>query len=379
MLHSLLPFVVILPSLAYGLITLYAALTYFRTPAAPATSTPDVTILKPVKGMDAGSYDNFASFCRQNYGGALQIIFAVASHEDPAIPVIQQLMADFPLHNLHLVINPALHGPNHKVSNLINALPLACNDIIIICDSDIRVPADYLSSVTGHFTDPQVGLVTSLYRTTHADRIATALEATGFTAEMIPNVLTALRLEGLSFALGASMAVRRAALEQIGGLETLVEFLADDYQLGNMIHRAGWRIALDRTFVESMIDRDSIIAVLSRQLRWARTMRVSRPGGYLASGITQPFPAAVTAALFAPDLPTALAAIAVLYGMRSAIVTYFSQLLVKDNLFPRWLWLLPLRDMLGFFSWLLSFTGNHVEWRGKRFRIKRCGRLEELV
>ncbi len=381
MLSNLLPFIAVLPSLTYSLISLWCALKYFKKHVLPTPnlSSPGISLLKPVKGMDEDSYDNFASFCCQQYSGEVQLVFAAASPDDAVIPVIRQLMDDFTNHDISLVINPALHGPNHKVSNLINALPQAKHDIIIVCDSDISVEPDYLQSVVSHFTDPQVGLVTSLYRTSDVHGIATAIEAIGFTAEMIPNVLVAQRLEGLTFALGASMAVRREALLAVGGFEALTNYLADDYQLGNKIHLAGWRIALDPCFVESVIKPESLMAVLSRQLRWARTMRVSRPGGYLASGITLPFPAALLASLLAPSPVFGVAAVALLYGVRLSVCTIFSRRFVRDELFPRWLWLLPLRDMLAFFTWALSFLGNRVEWRGSRFVLKQGGKIEELV
>jgi ceramide glucosyltransferase len=382
MLRSLLPFIAILPATAYSLISLFCARRFFsRTSPATLRSTAQtgVTILKPVKGMDAGSYDNFASFCRQEYAGQVQLLFAVASAEDPVIPVIRRLITDFPGHDIIVVINPVIHGPNYKVSNLINAFPQARHDIIIVCDSDIRVTPDYLRSVTSHFADPQVGLVTSLYRTSSVHSIATALEATGFTAEMIPNVLVALQLEGLSFALGASMAVRRDALASIGGLQTLADYLADDYQLGNKIHRAGWGIALDGCFVESMIKAEGLMTVLSRQLRWSRTMRVSRPGGYLASGITLPFPALLLALLIAPTTASGLTAVALLYAVRLAVTTIVSRSFVRDGLLPRWLWLIPLRDLLAFSTWALSFLGNRVEWRGSRFKLTPGGKIEEIT
>jgi ceramide glucosyltransferase len=341
--------------------------------------TLGITILKPVKGMDAGSYDNFASFCSQTYSGPLQILFAVASHDDPVVAVIRQLIQDYPERDIALAVNPAIHGPNYKVSNLINAFHQAKYDIIIVCDSDIRVTPDYLTSVSAHFSDPRVGLVTSLYRSSSVHGIATALEATGFTAEMIPNVMVARQLEGLTFALGASMAVRREALTSIGGFGALADYLADDYQLGNKVHHAGWRIALDSCFVESMMKPENLMTVLSRQLRWARTMRVSRPGGYLASGITLPFPAALLAAFIAPSALSALSALALLYGVRLMVVNTLSRCFVRDDLMPRWLWLLPLRDMLAFFTWASSFLGNRVEWRGNRFRLMGGGKLEEIV
>ena len=379
--RTLLPFIIVLPSLAYSLISLWCAAKYFinNVRLTPHTLTPGVSILKPVKGMDEDSYGNFASFCLQHYAGGMQLVFAVASADDEVIPVIHRLRADFPTHDISLIINPALHGPNYKVSNLINAFSRAHHDILIVCDSDISVRPDYLQSVVGHFSDPNVGLVTSLYRTTAVHGIATALEAIGFTAEMIPNVLVARQLEGLTFALGASMAVRRAALQAIGGFAALAGYLADDYQLGNKIHCAGWRIALDRCFVESVIKPENLMTVLSRQLRWARTMRVSRPGGYLASGITLAFPAMVLATLLASSPVAGMAAVALQYGVRLAVSTIFSRRFVHDDLFPRWLWLLPLRDMLSFFTWALSFSGNRIEWRGSRFVLKPGGKIEELV
>jgi ceramide glucosyltransferase len=382
MLRTLFPFIAILPATFYSLISLACARRFFNqssTAMSQSLTEAGVTILKPVKGMDAGSYTNFASFCRQEYSGPLQMIFAAASAEDPVIPVIRRLIADFPQHEISLVVNPTMYGPNYKVSNLINAFTQVKHGIIIVCDSDIRVPPDYLRSVMSHFAEPQVGLVTSPYRTSQVHNIATALEATGFTAEMIPNVLVALQLEGLSFALGASMAVRREALDSFGGFPALVDYLADDYQLGNKIHRAGWRVDLDGCFVESMMKAETLTTVLSRQLRWARTMRVSRPGGYLASGITLSFPAAFLAALIAPSLQVGVTAIALLYTVRLAVSTIFSRRFVRDGLFPCWLWLLPLRDMLAFGCWSLSFLGNRVEWRGTRYKLKPGGTIEEVI
>lgn len=381
MLRALLPFIIVLPATLYCLISLWSAYRFFRGETTD-TSIPmslGVTILKPVKGMDAGSYDNFASFCHQEFGGPLQIIFAAASADDAVIPVIRILITDSPGTDISLVINPATHGPNHKVSNLINAFPQAKYDIIIVCDSDIRVSPHYLNSVVSNFRNPQVGLVTSLYRSSEVHNIATALEATGFTAEMIPNVMVARQVEGLSFALGASMAVRRKALASIGGFEALADYLADDYQLGNKIHHAGWQIVLDACCVESIMKPEDLMSVLSRQLRWARTMRVSRPGGYLASGIILPFPAALAAAFIAPSAIIAFAAITLLYIVRLTVSTLFSRCFVRDGLLPHWLWLIPLRDMLAFFTWAASFLGNQVAWRGNRFRLTSGGKLEEII
>ena len=385
MLIQALPFIIILPPLVYALLSLYCAQSFFamawergRRDSSPGNDfLPPVSILKPVKGMDAQSFENFSSFCRQQYP-SFQIIFAAASADDPVIPVIRQLIAEFPHIDMELVVDDRIYGPNYKVCNLINAFPRAKHDILIVCDSDIQVPPNYLTAVCSPFADPKVGLVTSLYRSSATDGVATAVEALGFCTEMIPNVMTAVKLEGLTFALGASMAVRRDALAAIGGFEGLVGYLADDYQLGNKIHRAGYRLELSACFVESIMHRDSLRTVLSRQLRWARTMRVSRPTGYLASGLTQPMPAAVLALIATNASWAGVAAVALLYMVRAVVATFFSRRYVRDRLLPRYLWLLPVRDIFSFGTWALSFLGNRVRWRGHLYRVLPGGWLREL-
>lgn len=377
MLRQILPFLIILPPLAYGLLSLFCARAFFTRKKPEGDFTPPVTILKPVKGMDAESFENFASFCRQDYP-RYQIVFAAAAADDPVIPVIERLKAAFPEQEIELVVDDRIYGPNYKVCNLINAWPEARYDVIIVCDSDIRVAKDYLREVCAPFADPGVGLVTSLYRSPGVRGAATAVEAMGFTSEMVPNVMVALRLEGLSFALGASMAVRRGALEKIGGFPALVDYLADDYQLGNKVYRAGYRIELSDCFVESVMHREDLATVLSRQLRWARTMRVSRPGGYFASGITQPFPFACLALVLSGFSATGAAAAVLLYAVRSLIALIYSRSFVKDGIFPRWLWLLPFRDALAFATWGLAFLGNRVRWRGHLFRLLPGGRIAEI-
>jgi len=375
---DLLPFVAVLPATTYSLLSLWCGWNFFKDQGSrDRGQAVAISVLKPVKGLEEDSYANFASFCCLQYDAPLQLIFAVASADDPVIPIIRQLMVDFPDQDISLQINGATHGQNHKVSNLINAYPQAKYDLLMICDSDIRVTPTFLQSVVSHFRDPAVGLVSSLYRSSHVFGPVTTLEALAITTELTPNVLVARQLEGLSFALGAAMTFRRKALDEIGGLPSLVDYLADDYQLGNQIHHAGWRLALDSQFVESVLKPESLRTILARQLRWARTMRVSRPGGYLAAGITLPGLAILLALLTGP-LSTALSAISLLYLIRLTVSTCFSRWWVADRLLPVWGWLLPLRDLLAFGTWLLSFLGNHVTWRGQRFLVRPGGRLTPL-
>ena len=378
MLRQILPFLITAPSLAYAAITLYCGRSFFgRQPKLP-DFTPPVSILKPVKGVDGDSFENFASFCRQDYP-LFQIVFAAASPEDPVIPVIKRVMAAFPEVDISLVVDGAIHGANYKVCNLMHAHAQAKHPLLIVCDSDIRVTPSYLREVCAPFADPEVGLVTSLYRSSGARGVGCAIEALGFSCEMVPNVMAALKLEGLSFALGASMALRQSALERIGGFPALVDYLADDYQLGNMIHQAGYRLELSPYFVESIMRGETVSEVLMRQLRWGRTMRVSRPGGYLASGITLPFPGALLALVVSGFSREGMAAAALLYLVRAAVSLCYSRAYLRDRLLPRWLWLLPVRDALSFGVWALSLFGNRVVWRGHLFSLAKGGKIVEIA
>jgi ceramide glucosyltransferase len=374
---DLLALLIIAPSLLYTCIALACTRAYFGRPARPTGHVPPLTILKPVKGLDADAYENFASFCRQDYPD-YQIVFAVASAADPVLPVIRRLMADFPERQIDLVVDSRLHGPNHKVGNLINAYPRARHDLLVVCDSDIRVGERFLREVAAPFADPQVGLVSSLYHSPRVRGVAGALEAMGLTVELIPNVLVARRLEGLSFALGAAMTVRRAALEAIGGFPALADYLADDYQLGNQVCRAGWRLELSSYFVESRVPREGLVAILSRQLRWSRAMRASRPLGYFGSGITQPFPLALLALVLTGGAAAGWRAVALLYLVRGLVALVLSRHYLADRLFPRWLWLLPLRDVVAFTTWALAFLGNRIQWRGVCYRLVAEGKMVEL-
>ena len=377
MFHEILPFVIIAPPLIYALISIFCARDFFSRSTDAGSHLPPITILKPVKGLDAESFANFASFCSQDYP-LYQIVFAVASTDDPVIPVIRELIGRFPDVDIELVLDDRIYGANYKVCNLINAFPKAKHDILIICDSDIRVDPLYLRQASAPFADPVVGLVTSLYRSTEIRGLATVLEAMGFTTEMVPNVMVALKLEGLSFALGASMAVRREALEKIGGFPALVDYLADDYQLGHMVYRAGYRLALSGHFVESVMKRESLKGILSRQLRWARTMRASRPGGYFASGITQPVPLGLFALIVSGLSTAGWCAVLLLIFVRTVCAILFSRCYVRDAVLPRYLWLLPVRDILSCVTWALSFLGNRVVWRGSVFRILPGGKIVEV-
>lgn len=377
MIESELPYLLLLPAVTYSLLTLYCAGSFFRRQSPAKGYLPPVTIIKPVKGVDRNARENFASFFCQEYP-VFQLIFALASADDPALPVIRGVQAAYPHVDMTIVVDDAIYGSNRKVCNIINAWPLVKHAIVFIADSDIRVGPQYLQRTVAHFADPGVGLVTNLYRAAGVEDVPGAVEALGFTAEMIPNVLVARQLEGLSFALGASMACRREALEAAGGFLPLADFLADDYQLGNRISRAGWRLELSGEFVESVAQCETVAPVLSRQLRWCRTMRVSRPLGYLAAGVIQPFWGVLALLAFSGFTPAACGAVFALYTLRGGTALYFSRVWVRDNLLPRYFWLLPLRDALYSLTWALSFLGKRISWRGELFRVGAEGKISRI-
>jgi len=226
----------------YYLVAIYSAWRHFRTARQPMGEfMPAISVLKPVRGLDPASYENFASFCLQDYGN-YEILFAVADEDDPAIEIIRQLIADFPQRSIRLLIGAPNLGPSSKVNKLCRLAHEASHDILVISDSDIRVASDYLRSVVAPFRDSRVGAVTCLYVGITNGTTASEFEALGIATDFAAGVLTAWQLQGIRFALGASMATTRERLQEIGGFEALVTYCADDYQLGRRIAERGYLI-----------------------------------------------------------------------------------------------------------------------------------------
>lgn len=370
----LFPLCILFLPLGYGILSLYAARAFFSRNTPASDTTPPVTILKPIKGADSETYENFASFCRQDYP-SFQLVFAAAATDDPAVSLVRRLSAEFPLLSIDLSIDPTVHGANGKVSNLINALPHCLHDLILVSDSDVRVDQDYIRRIVPFFTDPTTGLVTSLYRRSGCGDLVGQLEALTLSVEMMPNVLVACWLEGLSFALGASMAVRREALLSIGGFAALVDYLADDYHLGNKIKSKGWTISLSPHFVSIVQGQEDFRSFIMRQLRWGRTMRVSRPWGYLGSGMIQPVICILFALIMTGFSPAGLILVAVVYAFRLMLLMGTSCRCFGCEHRMITLLPLPLRDVLASLVWLLSLMGNRVEWGREIYRVRSDGTL----
>jgi ceramide glucosyltransferase len=345
---------------------------------------PDVTILKPVKGVDPHMYAGLVSHCRQQYAGSFEIIFGVSSLDDPAVGEIERIRAEFPACAIRLVECRERLGTSGKVSNLVQMLREARYDHVIINDSDIFVSPHYLTRVMECFSDPHVGMVTAPYvgRTAEARPAMTVwsrLEALGISTDFIPGVLAARWLErGIRFGLGSTLAMSKFALTKAGGLEPLVEYLADDYEMGERIAKAGYRVELCGEVVETTVPAYGFRGFRDHQLRWARSTRDSRKLGYLGLGITYALPWAMMTCVASGFALWSFSLLSVVALARVAVALSVGVGILRDGQVLRDLWLLPLRDFFGLWFWAWSFAGDTVVWRGELFRL-RDGRISPVA
>ncbi len=372
-----------LAGLAYLLLALLGArdFNHYWRRRGPATGyTPDVSILKPVKGVDPQMYAGLVSHCQQQYAGRFEILFGVGSLDDPAVAEIKRLQAEFPDIVIRLIECPERLGTSGKVSNLIQMLRAASYEYVLINDSDIRVSPNYLTRVMASFADRNVGLVTAPYigRTALSRpglTLWSRLEALGISTDFMPGVLTARKLEGgIHFGLGSTLATSKTALAKAGGLESLVECLADDYEMGARIAAAGYRIELSPEVVETTIPAYTFSGFRDHQLRWARTVRDSRKFGYLGLVITYALPWAVMTCIASGFDLWSFTLLSVVLLARISVALAVGVGVLRDGQVLRDLWLLPLRDFFGLAFWLWSFAGDTIVWRGERFHL-RDGRL----
>jgi ceramide glucosyltransferase len=335
-------------------------------PPSP-TPHPRISILKPVHGRDPHFYEAIRSHAVQDYPG-FEILFGVSDPHDAAIDDIQQLQREFPSIpiELHVVETDV---PNRKVGVLAELARRARHPLLLINDSDIKVPLGYLTAVAAALAKPGVGLVTCLYRA-EAESQASQWEALGIATEFVPSVLVARLLGVAEFALGSTMALRAETLREIGGFEAIGGYLADDYQLGSHVVNRGYRIEFAPVVVETHFGAESWRGVWRHQVRWSRTIRVSRPSGYFGYGITHAtFWAAVAA--IAGEWRVAAAALAV----RIAAGVWTGAGVLRDRKVARQFWLIPFRDLMGFAIWFAGLLGTTVDWRGQKLRLQRNGKI----
>lgn len=358
--------------LGYIALSLVSARNFLQTRSGTVSGfTPPISILKPLKGMDPDMYESFRSHCLQDYPAPYEIIFGVNETTDEAVVAVERLRREFPHRDIQMIVCPEGNGTNRKVSNLAQLLPHAKYEFILINDSDIRVPANYLRRVSAEFSDENVGMVTALYRGVPHRTLWSTLEALTISTDFAGGVLSAMTVEGgLHFALGSTLAIRKGALQKIGGFEPLLNYLADDYELGHRTSRAGYRVVLSDIVVETFLQPYSFAEMFKHQLRWSRTVRDRRKADYVGLVFTFGLPWAIMAAILAPGAWWSVAIlIAVLLG-RFASGYVLSHSVLHDERSLRKLWLVPLRDVVGVLIWISSFFGNRIVWRGEEFRLK---------
>ncbi len=348
----------------------------FVSASNPITADlPPVTLLKPLHFDAPGLEDDLDTFLNQDYPAAVQIVFGVQSHSDPAIAVVRHLIARHPGIDIRLVIDERRYGSNAKICNLINMAEHATHNILVLSDSDIAVAPDYLRRVVGALQQPGVGAVTCPYTGRASANAWSTLAAMGTSYDFLPNLVFGSWWGIADACLGSTIALRRATLAQIGGFEAFSNYLADDYEMGRAVRQRGLKVRVLPFAVAHRSHEDTLTALFAHELRWSRTVRVVRPGSHAGTVVTFPLPLAILAlALLPGNVPAAAAIVAALCA----------RLILKvrvDKAFPMAsgpLWLLPVRDLVSFAVFLGSFFGQKVAWRGQRFEVEASGAMSQL-
>ena len=364
-------FVCLALACGYALLTLAALLRWdLGSKTINAAHLQPISLLKPLCGREPELYEHLRSFCQQDYP-QFQIVFGVRDAADPALAVVSRLVDEFPSLPIDIVVSSLQHGDNYKVSNLINMMSKARHDVIVIADSDTWVGRDYLAQVTAPLLDKDVGMVTCLYCDVPTPRISSRLGAMYVNEWYMPSVMLARLFGFQSYASGQTMCVRRETLEAIGGLQSIVNDLADDYRLGERIRNLGLRIVLSPYLVNAQHDEPDLHALVHHELRWMHTIRVLRPHSYRLLFLSFSLPLACVGLLLVDALPTISAAAWSLFltAIGARVIVHLRHRLHGDRALFSDLWLVPARDVLLFWVWCRCFFVSQVTWRGRAFSV----------
>jgi ceramide glucosyltransferase len=361
-------------------LTTVSALRFRRRASQPESfpaEFPQVTLLKPLCGLEPNLEANLESFFLQDYPN-FEIIFGTRDSKDAALAVVHKVQQRYPHVATKIVFSGEPDRPNAKVCSLHKMYSYAAGDYFIISDSDVEVRPNYLREVIAPLLNPQVGLVTCLYRGVSTGGVWSRLEALGMSVEMTSGVIVAEMLEGMRFALGPTMAARRDTIDSVGGMAALADYCADDYVLGQAVYASGQKVELSTHVIDHIVNHRSFRASLLHQLRWMKSTRFSRPAGHIGSGLTFAIPYGLLGLIVGllsghAALGWALLGWAVLNRILMAIIAGWG--VVRDPFSLRDCWLYPVRDLLGFLLWCASFTGQTVVWRGRRYRLEHGGRM----
>ena len=346
-----------------------------RVPEISADFFPPVTLLKPLCGIEPNLRANIASFFDQEYP-AFEIIFGAHDPNDPALAVVEEVRRQYPSVPVKIVISGEPTEANAKVCSLRKMYAQAHHDYIVISDSDVQVKPSYIREVVAPLLDPKVGMVTCMYRGVACGGIWSRLEALGMSVEMTSGVLVSELLEGMKFALGPTMAIRREVLDAVGGFDPLVVYCADDYVLGQRVAETGAQVVLSTHVIDHVVINKSLGSSLLHQIRWMKSTRFSRPAGHFASVLSFAMPfgllgLVVAMAMGFPMLAVVFVTAAVVNRVLMAALAGWG--VARDPHALRLCWLYPLRDLMGFGFWLCSFIGSTIVWRGQRYRLELNG------
>jgi ceramide glucosyltransferase len=332
-----------------------------------------ITVLKPLCGAEPELETNLGSFCNQDGTGRVQLIFGIQDAADPAAAVVHRITERFPDCDIELVVDPTTHGANRKISNLINMLPRARYDVIVLSDSDMKVQPDYLREVTATLYTPGVGLVTCLYRGLATTGLWSRLAAAEINHHFLPGVLVGLKLGLARPCFGSTIALRRETLRQIGSFDAFSDQLADDYAIGEAVRGLGLKVAIPALLIDHTSSEKSFAGLLRQELRWAHTLRVLDPAGYAGSVVTHPLPFALAAAAMEGFGPIGLGVLALALACRLLVPLQFRTMRGGGAS----IWLSPLRDLLSFTVFLASFLPGPLTWRGHRYIARSDGTLTQ--
>lgn len=354
----------------YLLMASVVILRFSHRPMPLRGPAPPVTVLKPLHGAEPGLPDRLASFCRQDYEGPVQVVCGIGAPSDAAAAAVETVKANDPQAPITLVVDRREHGSNRKMSNLVNMLPEARHDIIVISDSDIEVGSSYLSGVISELRKPDIGGVTCIYHGVAGPGRWSRLNALAINSHFLPNAIVALSFHLARPCFGSTIALRRDTLARLGGFRNFTDCLADDFAIGDSLRALGFAVAVPPFSVGHLCFHDRLQSMLAHELRVAKTIRNISPVGYLGTLITHPFPLAMIAVLLGRDHAVELAGLAL--GCRIVVcwaVDHSFQLPSQSY------WQIPLRDCLSFVVFVASFFGSTVTWRGRTYRISSDGRL----
>jgi ceramide glucosyltransferase len=366
-----------IPFIYYG-IALFSSWRFFRLPKRALNHfAPPVSVLKPLKGLDPGAYENFASFCRQDYPD-YEIVFCLDADDEAAIAVINKLTADFPQRRIRVLRGALGAGSNDKVMKLARLVNEAAHEIVVISDSDVYARPDYLRNVVAPLENPAVGASTCLYVSNDEQTVAEHLQTIGMISDFYAGILVARQLDGVKFALGPTIATTKARLAEFGGYASIDNRPGDDLLVGRLIAEHGHKVELLPYAIDTVADYGSLADLVHKRLRWVVVMRHMRPKGHLGLLFTQGLPWSLAAIVFHPTEAVATAFLGTYIAMRVAMTWVVGVWGLKQHTLWKQMILIPAWDAMAFSIWLFSFLRSTIRWRGGNYYI-RDGQLVPVV